>query len=65
MLRFSQECVFIPRSQMQMLYLILLIFNKRGGEKFNFIPLEGPEDESKNGQKFDEVCYCLVKDCWL
>lgn len=49
---------------MQMLYLILLIFNKRGGE-FNFIPLEGPEDESKNGQKFDEVCYCLVKDCWL
>lgn len=50
---------------MQMLYLILLIFNKRGGEKFNFIPLEGPEDESKNGQKFDEVCYCLVKDCWL
>lgn len=27
---FSQECVFIPRSQMQMLYLILLIFNKSG-----------------------------------
>lgn len=47
-----------------MLYLILLIFNKRG-KKLNFIPLEGPKDESKNGQKFDEVCYCLVKDCWL
>lgn len=46
---------------MQMLYLILLIFNKRGGG-VNFIPLEGPEDESKNGQKFDEVRYCLVKD---
>lgn len=50
---------------MQILYLILLKFNKRGEKKLNFIPLEGPEDESKNGQKFDEVWYCLVKECWL